>query len=111
MLAPCRGFVDKAGGLKGAFDEGVTAGDAMMLPEFFMEVGDVKAAIGGAVEIQDPLKLLERDAFGTRSFHAPVKDAVVALRLIPGFPAFHGSVRDPDNISGLSPEDLFRSGL
>lgn len=76
-----------------------------------MKVSDVKAAIGRSVQIQDCLEFLERDAFRAGPFHASVKDTVITVGLIPGFPAFHRPVRNPDNIGSLSPEDLFRSGL
>src|SRR3989338_3583393 len=111
MLSPCRRFFDKPRHLEGAFDKGVTAGDAVMVPELFMEVSDIKIAIRGSVQIQDCLKLLERDAFGTWPFHAPVKDTVVAISLIPRFPALHGSVGHPDDIGCIGPVGLSCNGL
>lgn len=106
MLAAGRRFFDKTRHLEGFFDKGVTSGDAVMVPEFFMEVSDIKTVIGGSVQIQDCLKLLERDTFRAWSFHAPVKDTVVAISLIPRFPALHGSVGHPDDIGSISPVDL-----
>src|SRR3989338_8040341 len=111
MLSPCWRFFDKSCSLKGSFDKGIAAANAVMVPEFFMEVSNIKIAIGGSVQIQDCLEFLERDAFWAWSFHAPVKDTVVAVSFVASFPAFHGPVRDADDIGGLSPKDLFRSGL
>lgn len=111
MLTSGRRFFDKTRGLEGFFDKGVAAGDAVMGSELFMEVSDIEIAICRSVQTQDCLKLLKRNSFWAWRFHAPVEDTVIAVFFISCFPAFHGPVRDPDNVSGLSPVDLPGNGL
>lgn len=106
MLATGGRFFNKPCCLKGTFHEGIATGDAVMVLQFFMKVSHVETSILGPVEIQNRLKFLKRDAFRTWPFHAPVKDAVVAVFLVSGLPAFHRSVRNPDNIGGISPMDF-----
>jgi len=106
MLAAGGRFFNKPCCLKDTFHEGVATGDAVMVLQFFMKVSHVETSILSPVEIQNRLKFLKRDASGTWPFHAPVKDAVVAVSLVPGFPTFHGPVRNPDDIGSISPVDL-----
>src|SRR3990167_2300932 len=111
VFAAGRRFFNKPRRLKGTLDEGVAAGNVVVLGEFFLGVSDGETSIVGSVQLQNCLEFLKRNPFWTWRFHASVKDAVVAVVLVPGFPAFHGSVGDSDNIGGLSPEDLFGNGL
>lgn len=111
VLVSFASFIDQACGLEERFDESITAVDIVVFLEFFVEVGGVEALVMLPVELEDGLDFGERRLFWAWRSHAAVKDAVVTKFLITGFPAFHGSVRDSDDVSRLNPEDFFGSGL
>lgn len=106
VFSPDLEFFHKPCGLKGAFHKGVAPGDAVMLPELLTEVSDIKTLIRGSVQLQNPLEFLKGNPFGAWSPHAPVKNTIITVCFIPGFPAFHGPVGNPDDIGGLSPVDF-----
>ena len=82
-----------------------------MLFEFFVEMGGVEPSVMCSVEPEDGLYLGERSLFGAWGAHTAVKDAIIAKLFVACFPAFHGSIRNSDNIGRFNPEDFSGSGL
>lgn len=82
-----------------------------MFFEFFVEVCSVEPPIVGSVKPEDGLDLREGRLFGAWRTHAPVKDTVIAKLFVAGFPAFHGSIRNSDDVGSFNPEDFSGSGL